>query len=119
MAGGMANIGVGILKETCQREGIAVPALFLQFFEKLKASHPACRRLSLCKPAIGGIVKTYGCAGPNFFDRGLLIGDAGCFVDPMTGEGITPAMSSRPAGRPRTDERFERRRSRRGGARDL
>jgi len=33
-------------------------------------------------------------AGPNFFDRGLLIGDAGCFVDPMTGEGITPAMES-------------------------
>jgi hypothetical protein len=24
----------------------------------------------------------------------LLIGDAGCFVDPMTGEGITPAMES-------------------------
>jgi geranylgeranyl reductase family protein len=94
MSGGMANIGVGILKETCQREGIAVPELFRQFFEKLKASHPACRRMQLYKPAIGGIVKTYGSAGPNFFDRGLLIGDAGCFVDPMTGEGITPAMES-------------------------
>jgi hypothetical protein len=94
MSGGMANVGVGILKETCQREGIAVPELFRQFFEKLKASHPACRELKLYKPAIGGIVKTYGSAGPNFFDRGLLIGDAGCFVDPMTGEGITPAMES-------------------------
>ena len=94
MCGGMANVGVGILKETCQREGIAVPELFRQFFEKLKASHPACRQLKLFKPAIGGIVKTYGSAGPNFFDRGLLIGDAGCFVDPMTGEGITPAMES-------------------------
>jgi len=94
MSGGMANVGVGILKETCQREGIAVPELFRQFFEKLKASHPACRKLKLYKPAIGGIVKTYGSAGPNFFDRGLLIGDAGCFVDPMTGEGITPAMES-------------------------
>ena len=94
MSGGMANIGVGALKETCQREGIAVPELFQQFFEKLKASHPACRQLKLFKPAIGGIVKTYGSAGPNFFDRGLLIGDAGCFVDPMTGEGITPAMES-------------------------
>jgi len=94
MSGGMANIGVGILKETCQREGIAVPELFLQFFAKLKASHPACRRMKLSKPAIGGIVKTYGCAGPNYFDRGLLVGDAGCFVDPMTGEGITPAMES-------------------------
>jgi menaquinone-9 beta-reductase len=94
MSGGMANVGVGILKETCQREGIAVPELFQQFFEKLKVAHPACRKLKLAKPAIGGIVKTYGCAGPNYFDRGLLIGDAGCFVDPMTGEGITPAMES-------------------------
>ncbi|MFZ0274288.1 MAG: NAD(P)/FAD-dependent oxidoreductase [Acidobacteriaceae bacterium] len=94
MSGGMANVGVGILKETCQREGIAVPELFQQFLEKLKVAHSACRRLKLAKPAIGGIVKTYGCAGPNYFDRGLLIGDAGCFVDPMTGEGITPAMES-------------------------
>ncbi len=94
MSGGFANIGVGILKETCQREGIVVPELFRQFFEKLKASHPACRQMKLYKPAIGGIVKTYGASGPNFFDRGLLIGDAGCFVDPMTGEGITPAMES-------------------------
>jgi hypothetical protein len=39
-------------------------------------------------------VKTYGGSGPNYFDKGLLIGDAGCFVDPMTGEGITPAMES-------------------------
>jgi menaquinone-9 beta-reductase len=94
MSGGMANVGVGILKETCQRDEIAVPELFQQFFEKLRRAHPACHNLKLAKPAIGGIVKTYGCAGPNYFDRGLLIGDAGCFVDPMTGEGITPAMES-------------------------
>jgi len=28
------------------------------------------------------------------FDGGILIGDAGSFVDPMTGEGITPAAES-------------------------
>jgi menaquinone-9 beta-reductase len=94
MSAGKVNLGVGILKETCQREGIAVPQLFREFFEKLKGAHPRCKNLKLCKPAIGGIVKTYGAAGPNYFDRGLLIGDAGSFVDPMTGEGITPAMES-------------------------
>jgi len=94
MSGGRVNLGVGILKETCLRDGIAVPQLFQKFFEKLKSAHPRCRNLKLCKPPIGGIVKTYGAAGPNFFDRGLLIGDAGSFVDPMTGEGITPAMES-------------------------
>ena len=30
----------------------------------------------------------------NHFDGGLLIGDAGSFVDPMTGEGITQGMES-------------------------
>jgi geranylgeranyl reductase family protein len=94
MSQGRVNLGVGILKETCQRNGIAVPELFRKFFEKLKRCHPRCRKLKLCRPPIGGIVKTYGGAGRNYFDRGLLVGDAGSFVDPMTGEGITPAMES-------------------------
>jgi menaquinone-9 beta-reductase len=94
MSEGRVNLGVGVLKETCQRNGIVVPELFRKFFEKLKQSHPRCKKLRLLRPPIGGVVKTYGGSGPNYFDRGLLIGDAGCFVDPMTGEGITPAMES-------------------------
>jgi menaquinone-9 beta-reductase len=94
MSHGRVNLGVGVLKETCQRNGIAVPQLFRDFFEKLKRSDPRCRKLKLVRPPIGGIVKTYGGAGRNYFDQGLLIGDAGSFVDPMTGEGITPAMES-------------------------
>ncbi len=94
MSEGRVNLGVGVLKETCQRNDIVVPELFRKFFEKLKQSHSRCKKLRLLRPPIGGIVKTYGGSGPNYFDRGLLIGDAGCFVDPMTGEGITPAMES-------------------------
>lgn len=94
MSEGRVNLGVGVLKETCQRNGIVVPELFRKFFEKLKQSHSRCKKLKLLRPPIGGIVKTYGGSGPNYFDKGLLIGDAGCFVDPMTGEGITPAMES-------------------------
>ena len=52
--------------------------------------HPQCGQLELCAAPIGGIVKTYGGHGRNHFERGVLIGDAGSFVDPMTGEGITP-----------------------------
>ncbi len=94
MGRGQVNLGVGVLKETCERDGITIPQLFRDFFEKLKQCHPRCRKLKLCRPPIGGIVKTYGGAGPNYFEKGLLIGDAGSFVDPMTGEGITPAMES-------------------------
>jgi len=94
MAGGRVNVGVGILSEARQRLGIHVPDLFMEFVEGLRRHHPRCARLELQGPPIGGIVRTYGAAGPNRFDRGVLVGDAGSFVDPMTGEGITPAMES-------------------------
>ena len=94
MRGGRVNCGVGILAETCRREAIQVPMLFSRFLERLRRVHPHCSGLRLCRPAIGGIVKTYGAEGPNYFHGGLLIGDAGSFADPITGEGITPAMES-------------------------
>lgn len=94
MTGGRVNVGIGILAETRRRQDVAVPALFDSFLERLRASGPPYERLELCSTPIGGIVKTYGGAGPRHLARGVLIGDAGSFVDPMTGEGITPAMES-------------------------
>lgn len=94
MSNGRANVGVGILAETRDRNKTSVPKLFATFLQKLTALHPGCRTIRLASKPIGGIVKTYGGHGPNFFDGGILIGDAGCFVDPMTGEGITPAAES-------------------------
>ncbi len=94
MAGGRVNVGIGILAETRRRGDIAIPALFDAFLDRLRASGPPYEHLELCSTPIGGIVKTYGGAGPRHLDRGVLIGDAGSFVDPMTGEGITPAMES-------------------------
>jgi menaquinone-9 beta-reductase len=94
LAGRRVNLGVGILSETLTRFDLNVPELFASFVEGLREVHPRCETLELCAPPIGGIVKTYGASGPNHFDGGVLIGDAGSFVDPMTGEGITPAMES-------------------------
>ena len=94
MSGGRANVGVGILAETRDRYRIGVPKLFTTFLQKLQHLHPGCSRIRLASKPIGGIVKTYGGHGPNHFDGGVLIGDAGSFVDPMTGEGITPASES-------------------------
>ncbi len=94
MANGRANVGVGILAETRDRYKISVPKLFATFLQKLQRLHPGCSAMRLASKPIGGIVKTYGGHGPNHFDGGILIGDAGCFVDPMTGEGITPAAES-------------------------
>jgi geranylgeranyl reductase family protein len=94
MPDGRANAGVGVLAETRSRWGLAVPQIFQAFLDKLRAAHPGCAKARLASKPLGGIVRTYGCAGPNHFDAGVLVGDAGCFVDPMTGEGITPAMES-------------------------
>lgn len=94
MAGGMANVGVGVLSEACARHGLSVPTLFRAFIEKLRRHHPGCAGIRLQRRPLGGIVKAYGGIGPNHFDGGLLIGDAGSFVDPMTGEGITQGMES-------------------------
>lgn len=94
MSNGRANVGVGILAETRDRYQISVPALLQSFLRKLQRIHPGCASMRLASKPIGGIVKTYGGGGKNYFDGGILIGDAGCFVDPMTGEGITPAAES-------------------------
>jgi geranylgeranyl reductase family protein len=94
MTNGRANVGVGILAETSKRYRIGVPQLFNAFLEKLQRIHPGCRAMRLASKPIGGIVKTYGGQTTNYFDGGILIGDAGSFVDPMTGEGITPASES-------------------------
>jgi flavin-dependent dehydrogenase len=88
------NLGVGVLSETQRRTGMRVPELFESFVEQLRRHDPACANVELDSRPIGGVVKTYGGAGRNHFDGGVLVGDAGCFVDPMTGEGITPGMES-------------------------
>lgn len=88
------NLGIGILSETRERAGINVPTLFRRFIDGLRRHHPRCSAIELASKPIGGTVRTYGGAGSNHFDGGVLIGDAGSFVDPMTGEGITHGMES-------------------------
>ena len=94
MSRGRANVGVGILSESCHRHDLSVPKLFGAFIEKLRVRHAGCGQIRVVGRPLGGVVKTYGGIGRNHFDGGVLIGDAGSFVDPMTGEGITPGMES-------------------------
>jgi flavin-dependent dehydrogenase len=91
---GRVNLGIGLLSETRAALGTRIPALFEGFVEGLRRHYPCCETAELCSAPIGGVVRTYGGARSNHFAGGLLVGDAGCFVDPMTGEGITPGMES-------------------------
>lgn len=94
MSGGRANVGVGMLSESCHRFDLSVPRAFEESIRRLRLRHPGCAHARLVSRPIGGVVKMYGGIDRNHFDGGLLIGDAGSFVDPMTGEGITQGMES-------------------------
>ena len=91
---GLVNLGVGLLSEARQRFHVHMPTVFSTFVEQLRRNHPRCSEIELASKPIGGTVRTYGGAGPNHFDGGVLVGDAGGFADPMTGEGITQGMES-------------------------
>ena len=94
MTGGRANMGIGLLTETCDRFGMSVQQCFRDAVERLRYRHPGCRNARIASKPLGGAVHMYGGLTCNHFDGGILVGDAGSFVDPMTGEGITQGMES-------------------------
>ncbi|MFM5923345.1 MAG: NAD(P)/FAD-dependent oxidoreductase [Novosphingobium sp.] len=94
MTGGRANMGVGLLSETCERFGMSVQQSFREGVERLRLRHPGCARARIASKPLGGAVHMYGGITRNHFAGGMLVGDAGSFVDPMTGEGITQGMES-------------------------
>lgn len=94
MPAGRANVGIGTSSLVARRFGLSVPELFQRFVRRLRARHPGCSRAELEGRASGGVCRTYGGIRRNHHDRTLLVGDAGAFIDPVTGEGITPGMEA-------------------------
>lgn len=94
MPGGFANVGVGFGSQASERFGMSVPGAFKSAIERLRLRHPGCAKARVLGRPIGGVVKSYGGIDRNHFAGGLLIGDAGSFVDALTGEGITHGMES-------------------------
>jgi geranylgeranyl reductase family protein len=94
MHGGRANVGVGMLSDACERFDISLQDIFRQSIARLRLRHPGCANARLVSKPLGGAVHAYGGIIRNHFDGGILVGDAGGFVDPLTGEGITQGMES-------------------------
>ncbi len=91
---GLCNIGVGMVSEPLVRGGLKLPefyAKFQRFVMHLGRAHGVEPRLG---PQRGWPIRSYGGAHRNYFERGLLIGEAGCFVDPINGEGIPLALET-------------------------
>lgn len=91
---GGGNVGVGLLSEAASRHRLLVPAALDEALKRLAIRHPGCRKVRPVGRPVGGIVKAYGAITSNHFAGGLLVGDAGCFADPITGEGISQGMES-------------------------
>jgi geranylgeranyl reductase family protein len=91
---GRFNIGVGMMAETVKRDRVKLRA----FYDRILGRFEQTARRSGFEPRVdepqGWALKNYGGARANFFERGLLIGDAGCFADPLTGEGIPVALET-------------------------
>lgn len=91
---GLCNIGVGMVSEPLVRGGLKLT----DFYEKFKRLVGRLARSKGATVAIephrGWPIRSYGGARKNHFERGLLIGEAGCFVDPINGEGIPLALES-------------------------
>ena len=92
--GGRANAGLGMLSETTERFGVSLQRSFRESMERLKYRHEGCENATMASKPLGGAVHMYGGIVRNHFAGGLLVGDAGAFVDPMTAEGITQGMES-------------------------
>jgi hypothetical protein len=90
----LSNVGVGTVKESLTRRGLALKDFYgrlVRFIERLGADLGVS--VSVGRP-VGWRIKGYGGARKNYFERGLLIGDAGCFVDPISGQGIPQALET-------------------------
>lgn len=92
--GDLSNVGVGMVKETLGKYRISVKDFFKRFETFIQSMANKSGKTVEISSAKGWPIKSYGGARRNFFERGLLIGEAACFVDPVSGEGIPLALES-------------------------
>lgn len=91
---GLCNIGVGMVKEPLIRDGIKLTAFYEQFKILVRRLAESRNEQIEIQAHQGFPINSYGGAAKNYFDGGLLIGEAGGFVDPINGEGIPLAFDS-------------------------
>ena len=91
---GLCNVGVGMVSEPLTRGGLRLSdfyAKLTRLVHHLARSKGAAVQIG---PHRGWPIRSFGGGAANHFERGLLIGEAGAFVDPINGEGIPLAMES-------------------------
>ena len=108
VSGDLSNVGVGMVKETLGKHRISLKDFFRRFESFIKSIANKNGKTVEINSTKGWPIKSYGGARRNFFERGLLIGEAACFVDPISGEGIPLALESAELGFDTLKLAFER-----------
>jgi geranylgeranyl reductase family protein len=94
MRDGLANYGAGILAEASTRDGLRVRDFVIGVKELVEErARGSGASVSFDRP-IGWPIKTFPVEAPRTFECGLLIGEAGGFVNPINGEGIPLAIET-------------------------
>lgn len=83
-----------MVKEPMRKHGIRLRGFYRRLVSWLERTAAAGGHRIELTPTNGWPIKSYGGARRNYFERGLLIGEAACFVDPISGEGIPLAFES-------------------------
>ena len=90
----LANVGLGVRADVCRRDHVRLRRELLRFV----VEHPAlARRMEKAEPVgpvQGWPLAAYGSVRKVSGPHVLFLGDAGGFVDPLSGEGVFGAMQS-------------------------
>jgi geranylgeranyl reductase family protein len=90
----VANIGLGVRADVCVRDGVRLQSELLRFVsEHAVLSRRTCTA-TMEGPLQGWPLPAYGSVRRRSAPHVLLLGDAGGFIDPMSGEGIFGGMQS-------------------------
>ena len=90
---GKANVGIGIFNRFMSSKGIK--NLFMKFIEENRYAKEKLKKAHMIENSLKGWLLPFGSfPSKRSAENVMVIGDAGSFVDPITGEGIYYALKS-------------------------
>lgn len=94
MRDGELNYGAGLIAEASSRERLRVREFLTEVQDMIAQRARAVGAEVRIDAPVGWPIRTFRPEDRRIFDRGLLIGEAGGFVDPINGEGISLAVET-------------------------
>ncbi|MFQ6101212.1 MAG: geranylgeranyl reductase family protein [Anaerolineae bacterium] len=94
MGDGHVNVGAGTFTWRVRRGGVPLREVLARFVSDPAATEGRLARAEPAGPVRGHPLRTRLCDTHTYAERVLVVGDAAGLVNPLSGEGIAPAMES-------------------------